>query len=118
MSRRGWTAVAIGITALVVATTIPFAQGGLSRHQEGECFIMWPMMTGDFGWWGWWMMIPMVMFWGIVVWGFVQLVSRGTPSSEGHSNHREGIALEELKLRYARGEVGKEEYEAKRLDLQ
>ena len=65
-----------------------------------------------FGWgiWGW-LMMP--LFWGgiilLVVW-LVREVS-GTNSSQSHR------ALEILKERYAKGEISREEFEAKKKDL-
>jgi putative membrane protein len=70
------------------------------------------------GWmWGAWgigMMLIMLVFWGVVVVGIVLgirwLVSQGKES-------RSDGALEILRQRYARGEVNKDEFEAKKRDL-
>jgi len=65
---------------------------------------------------GWWMMIPMVLFWGLIIWGTVALVQRAsTPSGSSVAGES---ALELLKRRYARGEIGREEYEQKRRDIE
>ena len=56
----------------------------------------------------------MLVFWGLVIWGLVVgirwLVRQGR-------DERPDRALETLRERYARGEIGKEEFEAKRRDL-
>jgi len=76
----------------------------------------------DWGWgmhpmWGVWgigMMLIMLLFWGLVIVGVVLgirwLVSQGKES-------RSDSALEILRQRYARGEINKEEFEAKKKDL-
>ena len=68
-------------------------------------------------WWGAWglgMMVLMLLFWGLVIVGLVVgirwLLSQGKDS-------RSDSALETLRQRYARGEINKEEFEAKRKDL-
>lgn len=63
--------------------------------------------------------IFMILFWGLVIWGFVafvQWVARQnggtrTKSGEGKS------AVEILKERYAKGEIDKNEFDAKMKDL-
>ena len=67
-------------------------------------------------WWGWGlgMMLMMLLFWGLVIAGLVLgvrwLIDQGKPE-------RSVTALEILKQRYAKGEIGKEEFEAKERDL-
>ncbi|OGO16556.1 MAG: hypothetical protein A2Z02_06765 [Chloroflexi bacterium RBG_16_48_7] len=73
---------------------------------------MWPYMMGSFGW-GWIMPVLMIVFWGLIIWGVVVLV-RNTVSHEAKYTDS---ALETLKLRYARGEVAKAEFEEKKKDL-
>ena len=70
------------------------------------------------GWWGiWWfgMMLFMFLFWALVIIGIVLgirwLVRQGRPESSDS-------AMEILRQRYARGEINREEFEAKRKDLQ
>ncbi len=73
---------------------------------------MW--MHGDVGW-GWMAVgwIWMFAFWGTVVglalWGISRL-TRGGPASNS-------TPLDIAKARYARGEIGKEEFEALKRDL-
>ncbi|MBI3057898.1 MAG: SHOCT domain-containing protein [Deltaproteobacteria bacterium] len=68
-------------------------------------------------WWGTWglgMMLMMLLFWVLVIVGLVVgirwLVSQGRES-------RSDSALEILRERYARGEINKDEFEAKKKDL-
>lgn len=75
------------------------------------------------GWWGggtsWWFasLINLVLLGAVVVgvvWGIDRLRSQ---RRREESSARFESALDILKKRYARGEIGKEEFEAKRRDL-
>ncbi|HET8563893.1 MAG TPA: SHOCT domain-containing protein [Candidatus Binatia bacterium] len=67
-------------------------------------------------WWGWGvgMMLMMVLFWGLVVVGVV-LAIRWLLGQGGQP--RSDSALDILRQRYARGEIDKNEFEAKKRDL-
>jgi putative membrane protein len=67
-------------------------------------------------WWGWGigMMLMMLLFWGLVIAGLV-LAVRWFLDQGRHA--RSTTALEILKQRYAKGEINKEEFEAKKRDL-
>ena len=67
-------------------------------------------------WWGWGigMMLMMLLFWGLVIAGLV-LAIRWLLDQGKHA--RAVTALEILKQRYAKGEIDKEEFEAKKRDL-
>jgi putative membrane protein len=71
-------------------------------------------MWGMWGAWGFGMMLMMLVFWGLIIVGLVLgirwLVSQGRES-------RSDSALDILRQRYARGEIDKEEFEAKKRDL-
>ena len=71
-------------------------------------------MWGVWGMWGIGMMFFMLLFWGLVIVGVVLgirwLISQGKES-------RSDSALEILRQRYARGEINKEEFEARKKDL-
>ena len=67
------------------------------------------------GGWGIFMFIFMLIFLGLVIAGIVLLVRYLSPHSI--SKPSQG-ALEVLKLRYARGEIQKVEFEEKRKDLE
>lgn len=80
---------------------------------------MWGEM-GSMGWgWGWGMLgaVHMVLWWVLIVLGIAVLVkwlfggTRGGGRPGGHG------ALDILRERYARGEIGKDEFEQKRRDL-
>lgn len=86
------------------------------------------MMWNSFGQMGWgggfglgW--IFMLLFWGLVIWGIIVLV-RGVSghgccgSDHSGQNHAAKTALDILKERYAKGEINKEEFEAKKKDLE
>jgi putative membrane protein len=63
--------------------------------------------------------IGMLLFWGLVIAGVVVLVRwlSSEKSSGPASRSPEKSALDILGERYARGEIGKEEFEQKRRDL-
>jgi putative membrane protein len=76
----------------------------------------WGGFGGGFGGLG---MLVMLVFWGLIIVGIVLvvrwLVEQG---SRGGGTGPEGeSALDILKKRYARGEIGREEFEAKKRDL-
>lgn len=63
--------------------------------------------------------IFMLLFWGLVFAAVVALVAWGVRAAGGRDAGRPGdSALQILEERYARGEIGREEYLAKRRDLQ
>jgi putative membrane protein len=72
---------------------------------------MHPMMWGA---WGFGMMLVMILFWGLVIVGIVI----GIRWLMSESQQRRGdSAMEILRQRYARGEINKEEFDAKKKDL-
>jgi len=74
---------------------------------------------GGFGFgFGW---IFMILFWGLIIWAIVALLRGGMGHGFcGHNGqaHREKTPLDILKERYAKGEINKEEFEAKKRDLE
>ena len=71
---------------------------------------------GGYGGWGQWIgPLFMIAFWAAAITGVVFLVRFLV--RQGRERSQEDSALEILKRRYARGEIGKEEFEAKRKDL-
>ncbi len=102
---------------------VPMIVGSFSGGQGGWGGwggMMGPGMMG-FGAFGGLMMIPMVLFWGLIIWLIVWLVrgaGGGCGGSWRYDRHDESnSALDILKTRYARGEINKEEFEAKKKDL-
>jgi putative membrane protein len=61
------------------------------------------------------MMLMMFLFWALVICGIVFGI-RWLARQGGE--HRSDRALEILRERYARGEIGREEFEARRHDLE
>ena len=64
-------------------------------------WMQWHGFGMGFGW------LPMILFWGLVIFALVAVLRWV----------RSNAALETLKQRYARGEIGREEYEQKKQDL-
>ena len=100
------------MVVLASPATVPAAAWAQDRPWDG-----WGMhpMWGAWGLWGIGMMVVMFVFWGLVIAGLVLgirwLVTQGRDS-------RSDRALAILRERYARGEINKEEFEAKRRDLE
>lgn len=69
----------------------------------------WMGMGMGMGW------IFMILFWGLVIFGALVLFRRSAGSDGGESRK---TPLDILKERYARGEIGKEEFEQKRRDIE
>lgn len=102
-----WLTVMGGVLAL------PLPAGAQDRSWEG--WGMHPMLWGGWGFWGIGMMVMMVVFWALIVAGLVLgirwLVSERRPAPANR-------ALAVLRERYARGEIDREEFEARRRDLE
>ena len=64
----------------------------------GSQFFYWPMIGG----------LMMIVFWGVVIYFVVIGVQKLTSQNSGRVSRR---ASEILKERYAKGEIGREEYE-------
>jgi putative membrane protein len=71
-------------------------------------------MWGMWGAWGLGMLLAMLAFWVVVI--VVLVVGVRWLVAQGRDARRD-TALEILRERYARGEIGKEEFDAKRRDL-
>ena len=76
-------------------------------------------MMHDWGMsWGWGGMLFQLLFWLVIifliVWGVKQLAER---SHNSNQLTRKDNALEILRERYAKGEIDKQEFEAKKRDL-
>lgn len=74
----------------------------------------WGMGDHMFGW-GWAMMLFMMLFWIAVFIGAIFFVRWIINQSRGQTDNTS--ALETLKIRYAKGEISKEEFEEKKKDL-
>jgi len=76
-------------------------------------------MTAQWGMMGLWGGLMMLVFWIVVIVGIFILLKwliEQTKSSSTHPAEKE-TALDILKKRYAKGEIGKEEFEEKKKDL-
>ena len=69
------------------------------------------MNWGGFGW------LFMVLFWGLVVFGVVELIRYISRSERDNNTKEEKTSLGILKERYAKGEIDKREFEEKKKDL-
>lgn len=102
--------VASFMTALASSV---LAAAPASAQERGWEWGMHPM-TWMWGAWGVGMMFMMLVFWGLVITGIV-LGIRWLARSGARG--RSDTALEILRERYARGEIDRQEFEAKRRDL-
>ncbi len=67
--------------------------------------------------WGWGEMgFSMLLFWGVLIAAFVLLVRNCSGTCSGRT--REKTAHDLLKERYVRGEIGRDEFEQKKRDLE
>ena len=76
-------------------------------------------MVGDWGM-GWFGMIFMIIFWGLIIVGLVLLIRWliQNTNSKGQTGVRTGSnAMDILKERYARGEINRDEFESMKKDL-
>ena len=75
--------------------------------------MMWPWFHWGFGGW-WFMFIVMIALCGLIIWGIIALVRATTHRSNTGSDIRNPDAMEILKIRYARGEITREEFEERK----
>ncbi len=106
----------IARSVLVALTLVGVTAAAWAQERPWDGWGMHPMwgMWGFWGIWGLVMMVIMLAFWGLVIAGLVVgvrwLLREGKPS-------RPDTALEILRERYARGEISREEFEARKRDL-
>ena len=115
MSKELKIGLIVGGVILALLVILPpvlgWAFGGYSGWSGGGWGMMGPGMMGGFGFFPFMILGP-VVFWGLIIWGIVELVRHySRPSASA------GSPLEILKQRYARGEITKEEFEARKKDL-
>lgn len=65
---------------------------------------------------GWFGMIFMFIFWGLIIWGIVVFI-KWLANHSSKTQEKEKSVLDILKERYAKGEINKEEFEEKKKDL-
>lgn len=120
MSRNLKTGLIIGGIVLVILVVLPLIVGlatgwQFCGYETKEYHMMGPWMMGGFGF-GWFMPIVWIVIIGLIVWAVIALTKRTSGTSIQDPN-KHISALEILKERYARGEIGKDEFEEKRKDL-
>ncbi len=120
MDKRLKTGLIISGIAVTILVILPLIVGlatgwEFCEYEEGGYGMMGPWMMGGFGM-GWWMPIVWIVILGLIAWAVIALTKRAGGTSTQDSN-RHISAMEILKERYARGEIGKEEFEEKRKDL-
>ncbi|MBI3128589.1 MAG: SHOCT domain-containing protein [Candidatus Tectomicrobia bacterium] len=70
-------------------------------------------MMWDYGWHGWFLgPFAMILFWGLAIAAIVLVVRWFSPS--GHGPQAARTHLDILRERFARGEIGKDEFEERR----
>ena len=72
-------------------------------------------MWGFWGVWGIGMLLVMLVFWSVVIVGIVLAIR--WLATQGREPRSTDAALESLRQRYARGDVGTEEFDARKRDL-
>ena len=89
---------------------------------QSDRYGNWHMARWMMGGWGmgWFGMIFMIIFWGMIIIGFVLLIRWLVQStgSRGHSGVSTGSkAMDILEERYARGEITRDEFESIKGDI-
>ena len=102
--RRGW----------VVGALVPLLGPAIAAAQERPYEWGWGMHP-MWGVWGIGMMLTMLLFWGVVVVGIVFGIR--WLAGQGKEPRSSDTALDVLRQRYARGDISKEEFDAKKRDL-
>lgn len=79
-------------------------------------------MTGDWGSFGWWGMgfgmVLMPLFWVLVILDIAALIRWLMMQPPPGRGARDKTPLEIIRERYARGEIGRQEYEQKKRDFE
>lgn len=70
------------------------------------------------GYYGFFPMLIMMLFWIMLTIGIVLLVKWFIDQNKGQSETKEVTAMEAAQLRYARGEISREEFEEIRRNLE
>lgn len=97
--------------SLTVLASAVYAQG------QAQGYDRWPGMMGWGCGMGWPWPIMMFVFWIAMVGGFVFIARRLTSAQRGRGGASDESALDILKKRYAKGEVGKDEFEKIKKDI-
>jgi putative membrane protein len=110
--RRWWSSAARALAVLAALVRAPGSAWAQERGADwGPGMHSMPWMWGA---WGIGMMAMMLVFWGVVIAGVVLAIRWLAGQGERSRSDR---ALDILRERYARGEINKDEFEAKQRDL-
>jgi putative membrane protein len=118
----------------IISVWAPKRRANMTRDWSalvGLVLWLWPSVAAaqerryDWEWgmhpmWGMWgiaMMLMMLVFWGAVIVGMVLAIRWLVSQGRGTEPHRTDAAVDILRQRYARGEINKEEFDAKKRDL-
>jgi putative membrane protein len=112
-SRAVWIVGGI-VLAIILILPLVFGFGFHPWYETWGWGMMGPGMMYGFGG-GMWMMIMMVVFWGLIIWGIMVLARHF--GRDRHTGYYDNTPLEILKRRYAQGEITREEYEEKKKEL-
>ena len=79
--------------------------------------MMWSGAEG-MGWgWGGFGMVPMLLFWVLVILGIAVLVRWLASGASGSSGDKPPHAMDILKARYAKGEISREQFEQMKREI-
>jgi putative membrane protein len=93
---------------------LPWLGPSVAAAQERRYEWEWGMHP-MWGVWGIGMMLMMLVFWAAVIVGIVLAIRWLV--TQGKESHPTDTALDILRQRYARGDISKEEFEARKRDL-
>jgi putative membrane protein len=106
---------AMGMAVAALAGATP---GALAQAQDRDWNGWAPHpMWGMWSVWGLMMMLLMLVFWGLVIAGLAVALRWLLSLARDPRRDRADAALDILRQRYARGEISREEFEAKKRDL-
>ncbi|KKS38349.1 MAG: hypothetical protein UV01_C0004G0151 [Parcubacteria group bacterium GW2011_GWA2_42_14] len=102
----------------------PFMQGMMGKgwgwsllNYLSPMGFLTPLMNWGMPFGIWWGIVFMLLWWVLVIVGFIVLVRWVAKKNRTQEHHVEKSALDILQERYAKGEINKQEFEEKRKDL-
>ncbi|EKD49843.1 MAG: hypothetical protein ACD_63C00032G0002 [uncultured bacterium] len=101
------------LTIYVVLLSLVFPTFSFAHAQEMMGGMMGNFAINPMGWFGW---IFMLVFWSLVILGIIALI-KWLSDQNRNGSKGDKSALDILKERYAKGEIGKKEFEEKKKEL-